>query len=531
MAIMSFILHLLEKPKNESKESAFRLIVMALRIENEEFYQEFFSNNVMQAIHQTFHIMQPKLVDDVIKLLCALNNSFSAKNNYKCLQDLCKILNAEGYKFPEQYLIFSKNNEPLEWTEGTQCTNCESIFNTFNRKHHCRECGQVFCSKCSSNNIPLPHFFTSKPVRVCDNCHKKITNWKRKPGIFDIARVDVIIKGKEPPKNGNLKKIESVDSFDADMKKAIELSLKDADTQKKNKEFRESSLPPIPTSPPLSTIQTSINQSGLASYPKLESHLESHVYDEIHTPQNPPIISYSSQTTTDHIDQEPENIVNTLNEMTININDKISASKSDPSSVVKNQSLHTLFQASLAVYSVFCSFRESNFKEMEDFTNYLDILNKVEQARLTLNETRKKNSLKMQEQRYESEALMRMQMEQKMHLLQQQQLEFEQYQKSMAEQRIRQLEMINQQKKPQTTVSYDAYQNPSASPLYIPYQTSQPIDGTCSQTPGYQDQRNYSQQPDSLISQPLYVNQPSIIYDRDPLTPSAPSAEPPKDPN
>ena len=38
------------------------------------------------------------------------------------------------------------------------------------RQHHCRACGQVFCSKCSSKSCHLPKFGIEREVRVCDPC-------------------------------------------------------------------------------------------------------------------------------------------------------------------------------------------------------------------------------------------------------------------------------------------------------------------------------------------------------------------------
>jgi len=29
------------------------------------------------------------------------------------------------------------------------CLNCEAPFTTFRRRHHCRYCGLIFCSKCT----------------------------------------------------------------------------------------------------------------------------------------------------------------------------------------------------------------------------------------------------------------------------------------------------------------------------------------------------------------------------------------------
>ncbi|XP_039294363.1 zinc finger FYVE domain-containing protein 1 [Nilaparvata lugens] len=36
--------------------------------------------------------------------------------------------------------------------------------------HHCRDCGQGVCDKCSQQRRPVPHRNWDQPVRVCDNC-------------------------------------------------------------------------------------------------------------------------------------------------------------------------------------------------------------------------------------------------------------------------------------------------------------------------------------------------------------------------
>ncbi|XP_032523208.2 lateral signaling target protein 2 homolog [Danaus plexippus] len=52
------------------------------------------------------------------------------------------------------------------------CMRCSSHFTAFRRRHHCRNCGKVFCASCSSNSIPLPRFGQLKPVRVCEECYQ-----------------------------------------------------------------------------------------------------------------------------------------------------------------------------------------------------------------------------------------------------------------------------------------------------------------------------------------------------------------------
>ena len=52
----------------------------------------------------------------------------------------------------------------------TSCMGCKDSFTLLRRRHHCRNCGQVFCGRCSSNSIPLPQYRLDRPVRVCNRC-------------------------------------------------------------------------------------------------------------------------------------------------------------------------------------------------------------------------------------------------------------------------------------------------------------------------------------------------------------------------
>ncbi|XP_045780359.1 lateral signaling target protein 2 homolog isoform X2 [Maniola jurtina] len=54
------------------------------------------------------------------------------------------------------------------------CMRCSAHFTAFRRRHHCRNCGKVFCASCSSNSIPLPRYGQMKPVRVCEECFQTI---------------------------------------------------------------------------------------------------------------------------------------------------------------------------------------------------------------------------------------------------------------------------------------------------------------------------------------------------------------------
>ncbi|KAK8505233.1 hypothetical protein V6N12_067203 [Hibiscus sabdariffa] len=59
------------------------------------------------------------------------------------------------------------------------CYECDSQFTVFNRRHHCRLCGRIFCAKCTANSVPAP---SDEPravredwerIRVCNYCFKQ----------------------------------------------------------------------------------------------------------------------------------------------------------------------------------------------------------------------------------------------------------------------------------------------------------------------------------------------------------------------
>ncbi|KAI0652330.1 hypothetical protein C8Q79DRAFT_91782 [Trametes meyenii] len=55
-----------------------------------------------------------------------------------------------------------------------ECYDCKSVFTTWRRKHHCRICGQIFCSRCASNIIKGTRFGQEGMVRICNLCLDKL---------------------------------------------------------------------------------------------------------------------------------------------------------------------------------------------------------------------------------------------------------------------------------------------------------------------------------------------------------------------
>ena len=48
-----------------------------------------------------------------------------------------------------------------------------SSFRYLRRPHHCRACGQVFCTACSARTRALPSLGMDREVRVCDTCYDR----------------------------------------------------------------------------------------------------------------------------------------------------------------------------------------------------------------------------------------------------------------------------------------------------------------------------------------------------------------------
>ncbi|XP_030077937.1 phosphatidylinositol-3,5-bisphosphate 3-phosphatase MTMR4 isoform X2 [Microcaecilia unicolor] len=73
--------------------------------------------------------------------------------------------------------VDKRETEVTRWVPdhmATHCFNCDCEFWLAKRRHHCRNCGNVFCASCCHLKLPIPDQQLYNPVLVCNSCYDHI---------------------------------------------------------------------------------------------------------------------------------------------------------------------------------------------------------------------------------------------------------------------------------------------------------------------------------------------------------------------
>ncbi|XP_043924302.1 myotubularin-related protein 3 isoform X1 [Protopterus annectens] len=73
--------------------------------------------------------------------------------------------------------VDKQDTEVTRWLPdhlAAHCCGCDSKFWLASRKHHCRNCGNVFCSSCCNQRVPVPSQQLFEPSRVCKFCYNSL---------------------------------------------------------------------------------------------------------------------------------------------------------------------------------------------------------------------------------------------------------------------------------------------------------------------------------------------------------------------
>ncbi|CEF65443.1 BTB/POZ-like domain and FYVE zinc finger domain and Ankyrin repeat and Zinc finger, FYVE/PHD-type domain and BTB/POZ fold domain and BTB/POZ domain and Zinc finger, RING/FYVE/PHD-type domain and Zinc finger, FYVE-related domain and Ankyrin repeat-containing domain-containing protein [Strongyloides ratti] len=162
--------------------------------ENDECFKKLLIEGVSPKISIIiYNILKQFTPDYPLEIIDAEGNTVFLLSYIHGNGDLCRLLtksnvcvaitNNQGESIfnietPTKQLLYglldSLQNEP-KWAEGETCLECKTKFTLTMRKHHCRHCGRLVCSKCSEKTMPLIKYGIQKPVRICEICHDVLT--------------------------------------------------------------------------------------------------------------------------------------------------------------------------------------------------------------------------------------------------------------------------------------------------------------------------------------------------------------------
>ncbi|RIA95005.1 hypothetical protein C1645_689367 [Glomus cerebriforme] len=238
-------------------------------------------------------------INIIFKLLGLIQSwaiAFEGKSELVYVTETYRLLKSEGCVFPKidkTSSVMIDTATPPAWTDSEDCVRCRAQFTMFNRKHHCRNCGHTFCGECSSKTSTLPHIGINEQVRVCDPCYIKRQVKARSstvpPTLYSTSSLNDSYNNNSS--SNNISTTAQNDQEDEEIKKAIELSLKEAENKKHFQPAQQKVVKPtesedddLAAAIEASLREMNINQARSSSYAQQSSYTANSNYSSIYTP-------------------------------------------------------------------------------------------------------------------------------------------------------------------------------------------------------------------------------------------------------
>lgn len=448
---------------------------------------EMFSTFLEQTPHENVR-------QKMLELVQTWAYAFRSSEKYQSIKDTMTILKAKGHTFPELKeadAMFTADTAP-DWADGKVCHRCRVEFSFTQRKHHCRNCGQIFCSQCSTKQCPLPKYGIEKDVRVCDGCYtslQKPSSVKPRPTENDLPaeylNSSLAQQVQTPPR-----KSEQELKEEEELQLALALSQSEAELKKKQPtmtSYRMLQRSPSPEAPP--------STPGVVEDPDLAKYLNRSYWEQRKVNESPaspsapspmpqvttaPVISNKMLPDEVQIDEFANNM---RSQVEIFVN-RMKSNSSRGRSISNDSSVQTLFMTLTSLHSNQLSY----IKEMDDkrmwYEQLQDKLAQIKDSRAALDVLRQEHVEKLRRIAEEQERQRQIQMAQKLEIMRKKKQEYLQYQRQLALQRIqeqeREMQMRQEQQKAQYRMGQTAFPfmpnpNQHASPnhqmnnIYNPY--------------------------------------------------------------
>lgn len=446
---------------------------------------EMFSTFLEQTPHENVR-------QKMLELVQTWAYAFRSSEKYQSIKDTMTILKAKGHTFPELKeadAMFTADTAP-DWADGKVCHRCRVEFSFTQRKHHCRNCGQIFCSQCSMKQCPLPKYGIEKDVRVCDGCYtslQKPSSGKPRPAAESDLPAEYLNSSLAQQVQTPPRKTEQELKEEEELQLALALSQSEAELKKKQPTvttYRMMQRSPSPEAPPPTP--------GVVEDPDLAKYLNRSYWEQRKVSESPaspsapspmPQVTAAAPVIANKMLPDEIQIDEFANNMRTQVEIFVNRMKSNSSrgrSISNDSSVQTLFMTLTSLHSNQLSY----IKEMDDkrmwYEQLQDKLAQIKDSRAALDVLRQEHVEKLRRIAEEQERQRQIQMAQKLEIMRKKKQEYLQYQRQLALQRIqeqeREMQMRQEQQKAQYRMGQTAFPfMPNASPnhqmnnIYNPY--------------------------------------------------------------
>ncbi|XP_055682911.1 hepatocyte growth factor-regulated tyrosine kinase substrate [Lutzomyia longipalpis] len=426
---------------------------------------EMFTNLIKDTPHEN-------VKNKMLELIQCWAYAFRTSQKYRAIKDTMTILKSEGHTFPELKeadAMFTSDTAP-DWADGDVCHRCRVAFSFTQRKHHCRNCGQVFCAQCSSKTSTLPKFGIEKEVRVCEACYMQ---QQQKP-------IGKPIAGRPSPVDSELpaeylasslaqqtqtppRKTDQELQEEEELQLAIALSQSEAEHHTKVKTTINSSVRSYTKSPsPEAPMKQSLSPTDdPPSDPELSRYLNRNYWEQRQTttespasPSAPSSVQSITMVKTTPEDTEIDDFSSTMKtQLEIFVN-RMKSNSSRGRSISNDSSVQTLFMNLTSFHSKLLGY----IKVMDDkrmwYEQLQDKLAQVKDSRAALDVLRQEHQEKLRRMAEEMERQRQLQMAHKLEIMRKKKQEYLQYQRQLALQRIQEQEREMQLRQEQQKAHY-----------------------------------------------------------------------------
>lgn len=431
------------------------------------------------------------------------------------------ILKTEGFKFPEMKDVSDKlfvSDVAPEWAEGDVCHRCRVAFSLVQRKHHCRNCGQVFCGDCSKKTSTLPRFGIEKEVRVCDGCYDQLQKPQPTAAVpgkkdEDELPAEYLASSLAQQSQQPVRKTEEELREEEELQLALALSQSEAESKKQQTFLRTYPKSPSPRRSPSPVEPETPSDPELARYLNRGYWENRQIGEAPASPSAPsPMpssISVNIQKSSSVQDAEIDEFTSTMRTQVEIFVNRMKSNSSRGRSIANDTSVQTLFMNITSMHSRLLSY----IKEMDDkrlwYEQLQDKLSQVKDSRAALDVLRQEHMEKLRRIAEEQERQRQMQMAYKLEIMRKKKQEYLQYQRQLALQRIQEQEREMQMRQEQQKAQYMMGAN-----NYPPYMSPPPTGGPQGSPMHGPGQFNYNAYPGNpqMTQQNPYGQMPGQGY-------------------